>query len=441
MDSLPTLTSGNDCSFRNPARFLDTRVSDICIAAVFLFFLIEDPLESYFSELQLFDEILTIVLCVAAFIKGGKVETETKGEIIKIIVGFFVIAILGLLGNAFCGYQTVSIAIAKDCFAFLKFPLVVIASGALLCSCSSKNTIHLCSVISTIFVSICFVFGIINTASPIADFSHDYRGGIMSFKFIFSHPTFLVLSLVLCFAVLAAENKKLDKWKVMCLLAMLLTMRDKAFGFIALVVAGWLFRIYQKKRVVPYFIAAGVVVLCVAWPKISEYIAYSNSPRETLYRMAISIANSGFPFGSGFASIASPLSGEYYSSAYYAFGASAMEGMTPTGYFNLGDAGLAYYLGVFGWLGFLLFIFLVFCIYRLMSKRLVIGSSARYAVFCLFGYIVIALTVENVLTNASGVEIAFVLSIISMSQQDDSRQTLNSINSQLSEAMIEVTDR
>ena len=45
------------------------------------------------------------------------------------------------------------------------------------------------------------------------------------------------------------------------------------------------------------------------------------------------------------------------------------------------------------------------------------------------------------LTNASGVEIAFVLSIISMSQQDDSRQTLNSINSQLSEAMIEVTDR
>ena len=346
------------------------------------------------------------------------------------------IAVLGLLGNAFCGYQTVSIAIAKDCFAFLKFPLVVIALGALLSSCSSKNTIHLCSAISKIFVLICFVFGIINTASPIADFSHDYRGGIMSFKFIFSHPTFLVLSLVLCFAVLASENKKLDKWKGMCLIAMLLTMRDKAFGFIALVVAGWLFRIYKKKKVAPYFIAAGVVVLCVAWPKIAQYIAFSNSPRETLYRMAISIANSEFPFGSGFASIASSLSGEYYSSVYYAFGVSTMEGMSPTGYFDLGDAGLAYYLGVFGWLGFLLFIFLVFCIYRLISNRLAIGSSARYAVFCIFGYIVIALTVENVLTNASGVEIAFVLSIISISQQGESQQTLNSISRQLSKPRL-----
>ena len=77
-----------------------------------------------------------------------------------------------------------------------------------------------------------------------------------------------------------------------------------------------------------------------------------------------------------------------------------------------GDAGLAYYLGEFGIIGILLMVIMMVYIYRVLVKRLSLDPARRGAILLLFSYIFIALTVEAVLTNATGVMSAIVCSYI-----------------------------
>ena len=78
----------------------------------------------------------------------------------------------------------------------------------------------------------------------------------------------------------------------------------------------------------------------------------------------------------------------------------------------VGDAGLAYYLGEFGIIGITLMVIMMIYIYRVLVKRLSLGSARRDAILLLFGYILVALAVEAVLTNATGVMSAIVFSYI-----------------------------
>lgn len=395
---------------------LNTKLSTIAGVLLFVFFLIENPLESFLPTLSYFDEVLCILVCAVALISFDHGSLGVHTPNFKIIVLTIGVSILGFLGNFSSGFQNDYVVMAKDFLAFIKFPLTCIAVLAVSGKIETSEIISYCATICKVFVLICFFVGILNTISPITDFSHDFRNGIWSFKFIYSHPTFLVFSLVMSFVMMSAKNKSMDIFKILCLVVMLLTMRDKAFGFIGLVLIMWVFDIGNRKNIIPILLIAAALVLAVAWPKISAYLAFSNSPRQSLYMASIAIALSYFPFGGGFATLACPLSIESYSGAYFKYGMSGMEGLTQLQSGAAGDAGLAYYLGEFGIIGFALFAACMFVIFKLFTKSKSLNQTQRYAAYVLFGYLLIALTVEAPLTNATGVMSAFLFAFIAGSR-------------------------
>ncbi|MDR2040774.1 MAG: hypothetical protein LBP98_00450 [Tannerella sp.] len=78
--------------------------------------------------------------------------------------------------------------------------------------------------------------------------------------------------------------------------------------------------------------------------------------RSVLYRSAVDVLKDFFPFGSGFASFATELSGTYYSQIYAAYGLNSLEGFSPRNWFSVSGA---YYpsLVQFGAVGILLYLF------------------------------------------------------------------------------------
>lgn len=359
------------------------------------------------------DEFLFAATALLAVLKFWKSRSTADRGMLAVVALLLAVVVIGLVGSFLSGYQHSTEAVIKDVLAFVKFPITLVAALYLTSDWDGDEALGICTIISKIFIVVCFAFSIINTAAPTEAMSHDVRQGIASFKFVFSHPTFLVLSLVLSFAMVSQENSRIDVFKMMCLVALALTMRDKAFGFIGLVAALWFFRVQRKKRILPYLVIAAVVVLIVAWPKIELYLSYSNSPREAMYAGALQLANTFFPFGSGFGTFASSLSGEYYSLAYIALGISSMQGLTPESYTSAGDNGIAYYIGQFGVLGMALIVVIGVLLCRELLTRACPGTSERFAIVSLLGYLGIALTVEATLTNASGVSAAITLALIS----------------------------
>lgn len=392
---------------------LDVSLSSFGYTFVFIFLLFENPLETLIPSLTYFDEFLFFFLVCAALLKMRFDPVIAASEEFKIVLCALGIVVTGLIGNWISGYQTSMSVIAKDVFVFLKFPLTLIAMIQLMRDVNTRDTAHLCSIVSSIFIIVSFFTGIANIISPIDTMAHDFRNGIWSFKFIYSHPTFLVYALTISFVMISVQSKKFSIIKLMCIITMVLTMRDKALAFVGFFIAMRVLKIGKRRRILFKLLLAGVVALAIVLPKVVTYMSYSNSPRQALYSASLAIASDFFPFGSGFSTIACSLSsGEHYSKAYLIYGMSDMKGLDPVYPTAVGDAGLAYYLGEFGIIGITLMVIMMIYIYRVLVKRLSLGSARRDAILLLFGYILVALAVEAVLTNATGVMSAIVFSYI-----------------------------
>ena len=391
---------------------LDLSLSSVLGALLFFFLLIENPIEPYAPGLNYLDELIFVVSVVSAIVLAGRRRIDFASSLSKIVVIAVVMLLIGLAGNVVNPFQHSIAAIISELVAFLKAPLTMVALLVVMKGRQTDELLSCCGAIAKAFILVCFLFCCLNLIAPSAAIGYDVRNGITSFKFIYSHPTFLVLALVMCFVVLEANGKRIDAFKVMCLFVLVMTMRDKAIGFMAFVLASWALGISKKKTLLVYAVGIGAIVLYVVWPKIALYMSYSSSPREALYTAAFQMAVDCFPIGGGLASIASSLSGEYYSSAYVAYGLSGMVGLSPYDYIDMGDAGFSYYLGQFGFVGFALFIAILVLMYKVVVKALPIGSARRSATLALLAYVLIALTVENVLTNASGASIAVLFAFV-----------------------------
>lgn len=409
VDSVQTNSSKGSIIRKN---ILYTPLTDVTCVLLYIFLLLENAVEQFVPGLNYFDEIIFIGSIMCACLVLWQNNPHLDKRLVAVAGLSFTALIFGLLGNCINSYQNNPIAIVCEMIAFLKFPLTFFAFIVLLRDVDCRNVISGCSSFSKAFLAVAFVCCILNYLSPSFGFGHDVRNGILSFKFIYSHPTFLVFSLVMSFVMLEAKKSGFSFWKMICLFMIAMTMRDKGFGFIALLLFAWVVNISKKKRVLKYFLLGGAVVLVAVAQKITLYMSYTSSPREVLYQVAAQMAGSSFPFGGGLGSIASSLSARYYSDAYYQYGLSNMDGLAPWSYTAAGDAGIPYYIGQFGFVGSACFIagFVLLCLYVFgLCPR---GSSRRGAAILLVGYIVLAITVEAVLTNPSGLISAILLAFI-----------------------------
>ena len=165
----------------------------------------------------------------------------------------------------------------------------------------------------------------------------------------------------------------------------------------------------RKKVKIRYFVIAGIIALLISYQKLLEYKSWSWSPRNALYMNGLQLALKVFPWGSGFATFNSFLSGEYYSKAYYLFGLDRKPGLSPIDYVDAGDAQLPYYYTQFGFIGFILFVFVLYLLVKKVKKVYQGRTMVLKSAYLLMGYMVIGSLVEAAFTNETGVTSIVVL--------------------------------
>ena len=369
------------------------------------------PYANYTDELicLLFMAIAIVYICK----DKGKVAVnkEQKNSILCILLVLFI----GIVGNVMYGYMPSVSVIGRD-----KFFIIYLVGRRIIV----KNNIRLNSkkIISTakIIITVIFVFGIVNLLvnTGIAD---EVRYGLRSYKFIYSHYTYLVYNEVLLYSILATEDKRNAVFKIMSLLSIAATFRTKGFITIAFILAYYLLNFAKKKRISfkdifkPVYIAPiGIVCFFISKSKIQQYLSWgaSQSIRVGVHSVGLKIANDHFPFGTGFGTFGTNISYKNQSQLYNIYNSLNYSHLMNYGYATMSDVYWPSIYVQFGYIGMIVYVILIIQICKDLLNNAMLNNRCKFSILLILFYMVSASLSEATFSNESGAFSAVVILII-----------------------------
>lgn len=384
--------------------------SDLLYDGLFVFILISNIISQYISIFAYFDEVIELICLVFLIYHCRSIN---KNEIIIFLI-LFGLLLIGLIGTIENSYQRSYLAVLKDIFLVIKFPLIMIALIVKVKNGGFEvNKKHITRIIN-IYTLILICCGVVSLFVDVGmSQNEDIRHGVVPFQFLYSHPTFLAYTLIFMSIVLLGnidDRKKKFGTQIAILFLLILTMRDKAFAYVALYVV-LIFVIPRGRKIKPiYLVGVGILAFLISFEKIKDYSNFVWSPRFEMYSTMVEIVKDNFPLGSGLASFGSNISGEYYSTLYYKYGTALKMG--PNNYTAFNDAQWPYYFGQYGLLGGMAFLFILLMIYKAF-RSIVKDNELKKLIYLMFGYMMVSSMVETFFANESGATIGFSILMFS----------------------------
>ena len=348
--------------------------------------------------------ILLIILTLCALINKSRKSALLKMEK-KIIIFVLIFMFIGVVSTVIYKIQPEKTAVYKDAFNIIKFPIFYICTLILSNGLDKKRLLTSIAKRSRIYIIIIFIFSIINIFFEIG-MNNDVRYGLRSFKFLFSHATYLVSSMVIMMCViLADQHKKGDSIIIFeSIVILILSFRNKAFVFILAYLLGKQVMKYLKNIKLKHILLLGIFGVLISYKKIVEVASYGLiAARPALYIVGWELACNYFPLGSGFGTFASYLSGTYYSPIYEMYSINYVTGLTSDMYDYIADTFWPYIYGQFGFIGLGIFINILILIFISLKRRYYLSQDNMLAALLLFSYILIASTAEAIFTDVTGI--------------------------------------
>lgn len=375
---------------------------------------------SYIPFLNYLDEFIPFVLMLIYLVKqiqsGFSKKIEGKKFILVILL--LLLFIIGLYADIKYKYFNGSVVIVKDMIAFYKMFITILSLDYLIKEIP-KRKFEKFLTFCYVYVGIMFACLVLNFIPGINIFSSgEYRHGIKTYQFLFTHPTFLVASTVPLLMFIHLSKRKHRKLFIFfTILITLSSLRTKGVVIVLIYIALLLYQKLKKCFTKPSFQLVKGVVYAFAFVaiyvatsvKITQYLAYGiAAARPALYMVGFQIMKENAPIGSGFGTFASSLSGEYYSIVYTKYNISHVTGLTPEKYNYMADTFWPYVYGQFGIAGLIFYIgALAICCSIILKKCK--NKETKACVFLLMSYLLFASFVESIMTNDS--IILYILSI------------------------------
>lgn len=389
---------------------------------LFIFLVLENILEQYIPFLSTFDEIITIIAFGLLMLDFVQHKIKMHKYYVYIMLCFLATIIIGIAGTLVFALQSSTVAIMKDILAISKFFVVYIYSAYVMKKgISKKKAKRICN-FSKVYIVILLVFGILSQFLDLP-MNTGYRGSINTFAFLYSHTTFMVASVVVCCSVLVADGIKKNKWYILCsFVILILSVRTKAFVYIISVTALFLLVSGYKKGLDTKFlnrkykrriiVSGGIITMLAVYvgkDKISDYLMWGvMAARPALYIVGFRLLKDYFPLGTGFATFASNLSGEYYSPVYAKYGIQNVTGLQLSeGFKYISDTYWPYIIGQFGVFGTIFYIAAMYFVLKNIVRMFRKNLDSLIAALSLYIYIIAGCFVESMLTNAAIVLVAF----------------------------------
>lgn len=363
------------------------------------------------------DEGITLLLLLSAAI--AKICMSSKfsnlGRYgVAAIICLALMCFVGLIGNAVWRIQGNESSILADLFTCIKF--VIAFLSAYIVFEKSTQLFCLLQVEARLLIAAMLVFAVANLFFDFG-MGSDTRFGNKSFMFILGHPT-MVVAVCVGLIVILSRNKKCNiPWIAMCLVVIVLTFRAKGIAFVG--ITGLLvMTMGERQKLTGFHVFAGIVLaLYLGYDQFSYYFSLEGGARNVLASTSVLIADTYFPFGSGFATYGSAVTSELsaYSPLYYEYGLSNVWGLAPGAASFLSDTFWPTIIGQFGWIGLLLFIVSMVSLFKLGYQ----SRKARLSVVLCFSYLLISSTSESAFFHPMAVYLAFCLGVaLSLSSGD-----------------------
>lgn len=393
---------------------------------LFIFLIFENAIERYVPILSYSDEIISLMMLIALIFKLPFFKIKKMD--LKIVFWFVLFLLIGILSTVIFRVDTNGIAILKDVVAVSKFFIVYLYGTTLKTSKYSEKLGEHIATFSRAYIPVLLVFGIINQFFNIG-MDSGYRGFIKTFAFLYSHTTFMVASVVVLCSILVAQGIRKNRIiLLMAVIVLILSMRSKAFVYIASVfILLFLFRNQRTSRKVTdrkyiltrkirnLVIIASLCILVIAYfivkNKVTEYLNWGlTAARPALYIVGFQIFSDYFPLGAGFGTFASSISGEYYSPLYFKYGIANVSGLQQAqGYPYISDTYWPYIIGQFGFLGSLAYFMALFKVFQNLFNMYHTNVNQLIAAFSLFAYLISGSFVESMFTNSTIILAALTL--------------------------------
>lgn len=392
-----------------PRSILDLRFSEFMWFLTFNALLFSDIISTY-SGFSFLDEFIT---CSIALIAVVKVIWDWKQEELLVspsmMAAFFSLVIfvcLGLLENYFWNVQTYNIPILIDLFTCIKYPLILLCSLYLFRMASSdlfRYIVIEAKILAVLLFILALVSQVISTGMV-----RDVRFGIKSFRFLCSHPTALVAMGVALTLVFLRDSDHNRSWIILSLIVIASSMRSKGLVFCILTLILLFVMRKGRKLNAIHVILCIIASIVIGWDQYVSQFQAEGYARTELTRASFEIASDYFPFGPGFGTFGSSVTGQgaYYSQLYYDYGISEVWGLAEGNTFFLSDTFWPTVIGQFGYLGLVVYLVLIgslfVCAYQMAGRRRIV------AVAC-FSYLLISSTAESAFFHPMSVTLGFVL--------------------------------
>lgn len=243
-----------------------------------------------------------------------------------------------------------------------------------------------------------------------------YKYGIKPLSLIYGHPAILSVICLLLFAILIflnAYNIKSAYYKMMLVLMMILTLRAKIIGTLAVMCLLSIYVLkFKGKITIPMLLSASPFAVVFAWKELqSYYLANSQASRLLLTVTSLKMAKDLFPLGSGLASFGSAFSLKPYSIIYKMYGLSEIWGLSAETGQDVTDTFWPMILGQFGIIALIVYLVFVYNIFKQIQKLQKKNIYFYLASWCIFIYLIIGSTSESAFVNSYAVFLGIFLSL------------------------------
>lgn len=355
---------------------------------------------SYIDDIIGFAGLLFLLTCVL------------KGKFLKETFTLIVIFCIGFISALITDHSRNSLLVIGDFFFVYKF----VFTFFLIYEISKNKWISIqfvkkYSLFSLILIFIMFPVCLVQKMFGLerASFFSYYPGTIGFYSFLFFVIHFFILT-----------NKHINKKylfifafaAIFDIVTCFLSKSTTAEFFIIFFCLFYLFSKYKKSRI----IICAIIAICISLfafvfkDKIIGYFFNSDAPRNQLYYYSFYFFKQRFPFGLGFSFFGGKIAANYYSPIYDLLGWRETYILGENSGFLL-DTYYTAIIGETGFAGSILFIYIIFRMFRLIKKRKANGCYyfSGFILFCLF----LTGVPFNFINSGIGISYIFVLLFLS----------------------------
>ena len=365
------------------------------------------PIFNYFDELLF---LLFFLLFILKFFSANNGLLKINRKKILIFLTSSMLFFLGTFLSLKTGIQPNKIAIIKVGFNYIKIFLVFLIVDYISENINKEHLLENVAKRSCIYIKIMFIFMIFNFFINNSFLNlGEYRYGIKEYKFLFSHPTYMVASLCMMLAVIKASNIKNKKIHIyMTLILILSSLKSKAILFVIFYVLISIFLKYKQKIRLWHIVIVIIAVSAAIYDKARFYFNYGyTAARSALILIGFDLSKKYFPFGIGFGAF----SGKYYTSLYSMYNVQNLLGLSRNNYNYAGDMFWPVLLGEVGYIGLILYITSLILMFKIIISRYYKNKQKYLSAIYLIGYLLIASFVESILGDVPGMMSIIILTV------------------------------